>query len=207
LSLVFLMEGILVGFAGAMPIGPIGILCVRRALALGRKQGITTGLSGATADIVYVTVAIFGIKLIADFVTVEQYWIRLCGGVAVIAIGIFTLRSHPTSRLITSNKFEHTRIYVSTFLLALSNPIPLFGFAALFSAIGIKNIIGQDFALVLFVAGVFLGSLLWFSLLANIAHTIRKNITDQKLLVINKIAGLILIVFGVIAAVSSIRGL
>lgn len=207
LPLVYLLEGIIVGFAGAMPIGPIGILCIKRALTFGKKQGITTGLSGAAADIVYSTVAIFSIKLIADFVALEQYWIRFCGGIAVIAIGTFTIRSHPTSRPITSNKFEHTRLFVSTFLLALSNPVPLFGFVALFSAIGIKSITGENVAPMFFVAGISLGSLIWFTLLANIAHTIRRNITDQKLLIINKIAGLILIVLGVVAAGSSLRGL
>lgn len=197
----------IVGFVGAMPIGPIGILCIRRSLAFGRKQGIATGLGGATADIIYITVALFSIKFIADFIALEQYSIRFCGGIAVIAIGIFTFRSRPASRLITSNRFEHTRLYASTFLLALSNPVPLLGFAALLSAIGIKYIAGENVSLVFFIAGVFLGSLTWFSLLANTANAIRGNITDQKLSIINKIAGLILIVLGVVAASSSVHGL
>ncbi len=197
----------LVGFVGAMPIGPIGILCIRRVLAFGRKQGITTGLGGATADIVYITAALFSVKVIADFVTLEQYTIRLCGGMAVIVIGIFTMRSHPDSRLITSSKFEHTRLFASTFLLALTNPVPFLGFTALLSAIGIRIMAGEIVALILFIAGVFLGSLTWFSLLANVAGAIRGRVTDQKLSIINKIAGLILIVLGVIAAGSSVHGL
>jgi threonine/homoserine/homoserine lactone efflux protein len=201
---MYLLEGIVVGFACAMPIGPIGILCIRRALTFSKKQGILTGLSGAAADIVYVTVALFGIKFIADFVTLEQYSIRFCGGIAVTAMGIFALRSRPTSRLIRSDKFEHTRLFVSTFLLALSNPVPLFGFAAMLSAIGIKNITGEIVAPLLFVTGVFLGSLGWFSMLANVAYAFRGNLSDQKLSIINKIAGLILIVLGVVAAVSSL---
>jgi threonine/homoserine/homoserine lactone efflux protein len=196
-----------VGFVGAMPIGPIGILCIRRSLASGRRQGITTGLAGAGADIIYVTAAIFGIKLIADFVTLEQYWIRFCGGIAVLVIGIFTLRSHPSSRRITDKKFEHTRLFLSTFLLALTNPNTLFGFAAIVSAIGFKTIAGDTGTLVLFVAGVFAGSLLWFSMLANLAHAIRKSITDKKLSTVNKIAGVLLIILGIVAAGSSLQGL
>jgi threonine/homoserine/homoserine lactone efflux protein len=206
LPLLYLLEGIIVGFVGAMPIGPIGILCIRRALTLGRKQAILTGLGGATADIVYVTIALFGIKLVADFVAVEQYWIRLCGGIGVLAVGIFVVRSHPTSRLITSNRFEHTRLFVSTFLLALSNPVPLLGFAAMLSAIGIKHVAGEAFTRILFVAGVFVGSLIWFSLLANVANAIRRTMSDQKLSIINKIAGVILIVLGIVAVGSSLGG-
>jgi threonine/homoserine/homoserine lactone efflux protein len=207
LPLLHLLEGIVVGFVGVMPIGPIGILCIRRSLALGRKQGIATGLGGATADIIYMTAALFGIKFIADFVALEQYYIRLCGGIAVIAIGIFTFRSQPASRLLATNKFEHTRLFASTFLLALTNPMPLLGFAALLTAIGFKTIAGENASAVLFVAGAFLGSLIWFSLLANIAHAVRNAITDRKLLIINKIAGSILIVLGLVAVGSSIGGL
>ena len=202
-----LLEGIVVGFAGVMPIGPIGILCIRRSLEFGRKQGIVTGLGGAAADILYITAALFGIKFIADFVALEQYSIRFCGGIAVIAIGIFTFRSRPASRLITTKKFEDTRLFASTFLLALSNPVPLLGFAALLSAIGITYIPGENVSIIFFIAGVFLGSLLWFSLLANIASAVRTNISDQKLSIINKIAGLILMVLGIVAAGSSLHGL
>ncbi|MGB2869506.1 MAG: LysE family transporter [Bacteroidota bacterium] len=207
MSLLYFFEGIAVGFITAMPIGPIGMLCIRRALTFGRKQGIMTGLGGATADIVYVTIGIFSINIIADFVALEQYWIRFCGGIAVIAIGTFTMRSNAASRIITTNKFEHTRIFVSTFLLALTNPLPLFGFTAMLSAIGIRNIGGNTAVLLLIVSGVFVGSLLWFSLLASIAHQIRGRLSDRMLSIINKIAGFILIVLGVIAAGSSLRGL
>ena len=207
MPLIYLLEGIVVGFVGAMPIGPIGILCIRRALTFGRKQGIVTGLGGAAADIVYVTIALFGVKLVADFVALEQHSIRFCGGIAVLAIGIFVMRSHPTSRVIANNMFEHTRLFVSTFLLALSNPVPLLGFAAMLSAIGIKHIAGETITRILFVAGVFLGSLIWFSLLANVANAMRRTMTDQKLSIINRVAGLVLIVLGLVAASSSLSGL
>jgi arginine exporter protein ArgO len=75
------------------------------------------------------------------------------------------------------------------------------------SAIGIKNITRENVAVILFIMGVFFGSLSWFSLLTNITHAIGRNITDQKVSLINKIAGLILIVLGVVATVSSLRGL
>jgi arginine exporter protein ArgO len=83
----------------------------------------------------------------------------------------------------------------------------LFGFAALLTAIGFKSISGESVSLVLFIAGVFLGSLLWFTLLANIANAVRRNITDQKLSIINKVAGMILIVLGIVATGSSLAGL
>jgi threonine/homoserine/homoserine lactone efflux protein len=207
MPLVYLLEGIVVGFAGAMPIGPIGILCIRRSLTLGRKQGIITGLGGATADIVYVTIALFGIQLIADFVALEQHAIRFCGGIAVLTIGIFVMRSHPNSRLIANKMFEHTRLFVSTFLLALTNPVPLLGFAAMLSAIGISHVAENAFARTIFVAGVFLGSLIWFSLLANVANAMRRTMTDRRLSIINKVAGAILIVLGLLAAGSSLGGL
>lgn len=138
MPVIYLFKGVLVGLATAMPIGPIGILCIRRTLVFGRKQGITTGLGGAAADIIYVTGGIFGINVIADFVAFQQYWIRLCGGIALIVIGIFTARANTASQLHSGDKFRYTGLFASTFLLAVSNPNPLFGFTAIFAAISLR---------------------------------------------------------------------
>ena len=79
--LISLLEGFAIGFLLAMPVGPIGILCIRRTLTYGKYQGLIIGLSGASADIIYALVAAFGVTLISDFITGFQYWIRLAGGV------------------------------------------------------------------------------------------------------------------------------
>ena len=43
-------RGLLVGLAVAAPVGPIGVLCIRRTLAEGRAVGFVSGLGAATAS-------------------------------------------------------------------------------------------------------------------------------------------------------------
>ena len=57
---LFLAKGLAIGFAIAAPVGPIGVLCIRRTFADGRLAGFVTGLGAATADAFYGAVAGFG---------------------------------------------------------------------------------------------------------------------------------------------------
>ena len=53
MTLTFLAKGAIIGFSLAAPVGPIGLLCIRRSLAEGRIVRLFTGLGAATADATY----------------------------------------------------------------------------------------------------------------------------------------------------------
>ena len=61
----------------AMPIGPIGIMCIRKTLTEGRLRGLIIGLGAATADLLYGCVAAFGLTIISDTLVSQRIWIRL----------------------------------------------------------------------------------------------------------------------------------
>lgn len=204
---LYLFEGIAIGFLLATPIGAVGILCIRRTLASGRRQGFLTGLGGASADIIFATVAAFGIKLIADFIAAEQHWIRLVGGILLLLMGFFTTRSRPAAAIEPNDVVQQTRTYVSTLLLALTNPLVMFGFGAIMAAIGVERLVNDYATLTMLVVGVFLGSFLWFSLITFVADKYRNRISLQGISVVNRIAGVLLVVFGGIAIWSGLRGL
>ena len=44
-GVAWLAKGLLMGFAIAAPVGPIGVLCIRRTLAEGWLTGFLTGLA------------------------------------------------------------------------------------------------------------------------------------------------------------------
>ena len=206
MNLIYLLKGLAIGFSLAAPVGPVGILCIRRTLAHGSKRGIIIGLSAASADMVYGIVAAFGVTLISDFISQQQHWFRLVGGILLLILGYHTFFSHPSTDIITNGKNGHTRTFVSTFFLTLTNPMTLFAFAAVFAGIGLDKTIGIHGYAIFFVAGIFLGSLSWFSLLTSLVHFFRERITTDGLVIINKVAGSLLTIFGVIALWSGIRG-
>ena len=207
MNFIFLLKGLAIGFSLAAPVGPVGILCIRRTLAHGSKRGIVIGLSAATADMTYGIIAAFGVTLISNFISQEQHWIRLIGGISLLVLGYRTFISHPASDLITSTKNGHTRMFVSTYFLTLTNPMTLFAFAAIFVGIGLDKTMGFHGYSFFLVAGIFLGSLSWFSLLTSLVYFFREIITTDGLVIINKIAGSLLVLFGIIALWSGLRGL
>jgi threonine/homoserine/homoserine lactone efflux protein len=203
----YILKGIAIGFLMAAPIGPIGILCARGTIIYGIRRGFTIGLSGASGDIIYAIAAAFGVKLIFDLVAAHQPLMRLVGGILLIAAGLYTFRSQPKTNVNVTHKVGETGIFASTFLLALTNPLTLFGYAAAFSAIGIPRFLGHRTSIVMLIAGVFLGSSLWFSFLVWLSHHFKEKVTMRGVIIINKAAGSLLVLFGVIGVVLGLRAI
>lgn len=203
----FFLKGLLTGFLLAAPIGPIGILCIRGVLLFGRRRGFIIGVSGACGDIIYSTAAAFGVKLIFDFVVSHQPAMRLAGGLMLICAGVFTYFSRSGTSLNKPPIIGEKGIFASTFLLALTNPLTLFGYAAAFSALGVDKILSDFLSIALLVGGVFCGSLLWFSFLVWFAQRFRQKVTPRGIGTINKFVGVLLIIFGAISLIAGLRAI
>src|SRR4051812_4962311 len=90
LELPPLLEGFAFGVAIAAPVGPIGLLCIRRTLARGRMCGFVSGMGAATADMFYGAVAAFGLTVISSLMLKQQDFFRLAGGLFLSYLGIRT---------------------------------------------------------------------------------------------------------------------
>ncbi|WP_231401792.1 hypothetical protein [Bacillus sp. 123MFChir2] len=78
------IKGLMIGLSIAAPVGPIGVLCIRRTLAHGKFIGFMSGLGAATADGLYGMIAGLGLTLITNFLIEQQGWIHFIGGVFFI---------------------------------------------------------------------------------------------------------------------------
>jgi threonine/homoserine/homoserine lactone efflux protein len=191
-----LFEGILIGFLMAVPIGAVGILCIRRTLSSGRRQAFIVGVAGATADLLLSSISAFGIRLIYDFIKDHQYEIRLVGGVIILVMGLLLIRSRRVASVNERNIIEQSKIYFSTLAIALTNPLVVFGYAGVMTAVGAAKVFNDYWSLSALVIGVFFGSLLWFVSISNLVHRFRFAVTEDKLAIVNRIAGVLLIIIG-----------
>ena len=82
------IKGLIIGFAIAAPVGPIGVLCIQRSLHNGFKIGLMTGLGAAFADGSYGLIAGFGLTALSSLLINHQFLIRLVGGLFLIYLGI-----------------------------------------------------------------------------------------------------------------------
>ncbi len=197
------LQGVVIGFSIAAPVGPIGVLCIRRSLAYGQRVGFASGLGAATADAIYGAIAAFGLTFLSSFLVAQQDWLRLVGGLFLLYLGLRTLLTAPSKESTSELKQPAlTRAFSSTFLLTLTNPVTILSFAAIFAGLGVAAETSTYTEAGLVVAGVFLGSAAWWFLLSGAAGLLRERVTPAGLLWINRVSGLIIFGFGVAAMAS-----
>jgi len=198
----YFLRGLAIGFSIAAPVGPIGLLCIRRTLTHGRASGLVSGLGAATADAAYGAVAGFGLTAIAAFLTGEQTWLRLLGGGFLLYLGGKTFFGQPGTQAVAAPHLGLAADYVSTLLLTLTNPATILSFIAVFAGVGLGGVGGNFQAATQLVAGVFLGSAAWWWLLSNGVSWLKEKLGPRQLRWINWLSGGILFGFGVTAVVS-----
>lgn len=196
MEISFLWHGIIIGFAIAAPVGPIGVLCIRRTLTAGRAAGLVSGLGAATADACYGCIAGFGLTLVSNLLLSRQTGLQLLGGLFLLYLGLKTFFSLPTEHTAGVGGRGLLGAYTSTFLLTITNPMTIFAFMAIFAGLGLAQTGGTYRTAALVVAGVFSGSALWWLLLSGGVSIFHARITPTQLLWINRIAGVVIIGFG-----------
>lgn len=197
----FLLKGLILGFSIAAPVGPIGILCIRRTLSDGRLIGFFSGLGAATADMFYGSIAAFGLTAIQTLLIGGQFWLKLVGGLFLLYLGLRTFFSRPAENATkTNNQVKgFAGAYLSTVLLTLTNPATIISFTVIFAGLGFANTNGNYLAPVFLVLGVFLGSSIWWLTLSTIVGLLRKKFTLTWMVWVNRLAGSIIFGFGVVA--------
>jgi threonine/homoserine/homoserine lactone efflux protein len=187
MPLNFLFKGIIIGFSIAAPVGPIGVLCIRRSLAEGRQIGLATGLGAATADAAYGCVAGFGLTVISSFLVGQRFWLSLIGGLFLCYLGIRTFMSKPAERAAEVRGGGLFSAFLSTLFLTLTNPMTILSFVAVFAGFGLGASPDYLSASIL-VAGVFVGSALF-----------RERVSEGWMQTINRLSGGIILAFGLYA--------
>lgn len=201
----FLLQGIVVGFSIAAPVGPIGVLCIRRTLTEGRATGLVSGLGAATADAIYGCVAGFGLTFISRFLVDQQVWLRLIGGAFLCYLGIRTWLTALAQGAAAAQGNGLAAAYASTFFLTLTNPMTVLSFAAIFAGLGLASRTGGYAPAGILVLGVFAGSALWWLLLSGGVSLFRSQFTAGGLRWVNRVSGIVITAFGVLALLS-LRG-
>lgn len=203
-SWVSLLRGVVLGFSIAAPVGPIGVLCIRRTLAEGRWVGLATGIGAAVADGLYGALAAFGLTWVTDAMIGQKLWIQLVGGLFLLYLGGSTFMARPAERPAALRDAGLLGAFASTFLLTLTNPMTILSFVAVFAGMGLGARSGDRGAVAL-VVGVVLGSALWWLTLSAVVSVFRNRFDTRALVWVNRVSGLIIAAFGV-TALASLRG-
>lgn len=197
LLLIALLKGVAIGVVIALPVGPVGVLCVRRTVFEGPVYGFISGIGAATADTIFGVIAAAGLTFLRDWLLSYQDWFGAAGGIFLVIIGVRTLLVPPTEReTVPLSGERRLTAYFSTFALTITNPITILAFAAIFAKIGVAESAGM-FTLGMLVLGVFAGSLVWWFGLSFGLFWLQRLAGSFHLAWLNRISGGILAASGV----------
>jgi threonine/homoserine/homoserine lactone efflux protein len=204
-TLTLLLKGFLLGFSIAAPVGPIGILCIRRTLADGRLTGFLSGLGAATADMFYGAIAAFGLTALMSLLVDQQDWLRVIGGLFLLYLGIRTFLTKPAEQSANARATNLFSAYASTFALTVTNPMTILSFIGMFSAVLPADTTVNAASSVSIVLGVFLGSAAWWLSLSGLVSLAREKFTPAWLQWVNRLSGIIITGFAIITLTGLIK--
>ncbi len=202
------IEGSVIGFLIAVPVGPAAALCIRRSIAVGALAGYLTGMGAAAGDAFFGAVAAFGLSFIEEFVARNEAWLRGLGGIVLLVMGVATMRHRPRTvgdpvRLDREHKIASYFHYAtSSFAITVFNPITVMAFGAAFAGRNLAGVGANLADAALLVGAVFCGALAWWAILCTAAASLRARFTGTGMRWVSRVAGAIILGFGVIALVS-----
>ena len=182
-----LVTGALVGFSIAVPVGPVGLLCIRRSLSDGRLAGFVTGMGAAAADTLYGLAAAFSLTALTTFLVDHRTSVQLFGGLFMLGLGVATLRSRPVASTADRPAHHAGIAFASAFAITATNPMTVFAFIGIFA--GLNHPAADTLASMRLVLGVFLGSAAWWLILSNGAAHFSRKLRSGEFRALNLIAG------------------
>ena len=204
--MTFFIKGLVLGFIICVPFGPIGLLCVRRTLMDGKVAGIACVLGASVVDALYCAIAGLGVSYISNFLSDERTVLRVAGGLILIAMGIKIFFTHPAEKTPEASGHGLVASFGSSFFLMLTNPLAILVFTATFSALGIGGWQDAYISTGMLVIGVFVGSALWAPIFVAGINLFSPRLTLSQLRLANEVAGIILVLFGVLACLLALLG-
>jgi threonine/homoserine/homoserine lactone efflux protein len=202
------IEGAVIGFLIALPIGPAGILCIQRAISHGALAGYATGIGAAAGDAVFGGMATFGLSYVAEFITRYEVLIRAIGGVLLVWMGWSYYRHRPRTigDPVAADRSHPYLTYLhylsSSFFITIFNPITVMAFGAVFAGRGLSNVGSDMVAATILIASVLVGALAWWAVLVLISSAARGWFVGGGLIWLNRVSGAALGGFGLLAATS-----
>lgn len=201
IMITLLVKGLIIGFAIAAPVGPIGILCIQRSLHDGFRVGLMTGMGAALADGTYGLIAGFGLTAISSLLITHQFWIRVIGGLFLLYLGIKLLIQPVQERKSASNSDRSPwHACGTTYLLTLTNPTTILSFVAVFAGLGLGTTNPDFMQAIILVTGIVIGSAIWWLFLSSgVAFILHQRISSSFMRAINWVSGGIILAFGLFA--------
>src|SRR5215470_2851171 len=113
------LQSLGIGLSIAAPVGPIGLLCIRRSIHGGHWLGFASGLGAAVADAMYGCIAAFGLTAVSALLVEHQTILRVVGGAFLCYLGVRTFLAKPRDDGADASDTGKWSAFGSTLILTL----------------------------------------------------------------------------------------
>ncbi|MES2215551.1 MAG: LysE family transporter [Pseudomonadota bacterium] len=192
----------MIGIAIAAPVGPIGMLCIRKTLEFGLKGAILVGLGAALADSCYGLIAALGLSAISHFLLAKATPIKIVGGIFLLYLAYKEIKHTSTSVVTLATNKTSTKLILEIFFLTLTNPMTILSFIGIFASISEGPT--TSIQSLIMVLGIFAGSMSWWLILGSAITRIKHKLPEIWLSRIKYLSAFILAAFGIFAVMSGV---
>ncbi len=204
--LAILLKGMAIGILLSAPMGPTGVLCIRRTLHSGRAAGIYTGLGAMFSDLFYASLTYLGVGFVIDFIQQNELLFQLIGSVLMLVFGAF-LYMHPPRYHQTSNQSDSlgvAKTISTSFLLTLGNPLIIFFLLALYSRFNVSELwINIPLSYAMTLISIAIGAMLWWTGVTYLLTRLRSRATVASLNAFNRIVAVVFVVLAIIGFITA----
>jgi threonine/homoserine/homoserine lactone efflux protein len=192
-------KGFIVGLLASIPLGPIGVICIQRTLSKGRFSGFISGMGATMVDVIFAAISLLSLSVVQVLLEEYRNVVMIAGGVIVALFGVKLFLSTPIKQMRRLQEGGRSFLtdFSSTMLMTITNPGAFFLILGLFAFAGINT---SDSATLDYIAvtllGVFTGGGLWWYSLSTGINLFRNKIRLRQMILINKVAGIIVIAIG-----------
>ena len=210
-------RGLILGVMISAPVGPIGLLCIRRTLQRGLIVGFATGLGAALADTLFGAIAAFGVAAIMDFIHHYQMGLRIVGGGMLLYGAWHTWHDMPkpppepmalVKKVIglgsDTNIWGVIKAGISSFAITLTNPVSIF---AVLAVVATFSRVESRLDAASIISGIFVGSAAWWATLSGGIALVRGHFTESRIVIVNRVTAAILAGLAIYAMVTGITEL
>ncbi|WP_175921114.1 LysE/ArgO family amino acid transporter [Burkholderia latens] len=205
------IKSVVMGLSIAVPVGPIGMLCIQRSLSRGFHAGFATGIGAACADAIYGLLGALGVAGIVTAFPMLTVVLKIGGGAFLVWLAASIARQAPVVSTAPGDVRRTTvlRDFLTTFGLTLSNPMTILSFVGIFAALGPlagaqRGAMGPTVALM--VAGVFAGSATWWLCLSSATAALRTKMPLAFMHGLSRVSAVVIAAFGASQLVAGVRG-
>lgn len=188
-----------------MPVGAIAIMSVQRTMNNGIWAGFSIGMGAALGDFIYAGIASLGITFIRDFLLANRLWLALGGGIFLVIIGFKIYSSDTVKQYRAKSRISKKKIandFVSSFILALTNPVTILGFTGYFASFGVISENTSHTQILMLLFGIFIGATTWWLGISLTVNKFKDRISLRTLVRINRVAGILLLILGIVLIIS-----